>query len=478
MEDIIIIGGGIIGSLIAYNCARYHCNVLLIDKENDIANATSMANSAIIHAGYDPEDGTLKAAMNLRGARLYPSLCRDLKVDYKQIGSLVVASDEKQCERLRELQTRAEKRGIAVQLLQRDEIVKMEENIADEVKEALYCPQTAIVTPWKVAIAAVEVAIANGVKCILNEEVIAIDKENDVFTVTTSKNSYQSKMVINCAGLYADEINEMATGQRDFTISPKKGEYFVLDKTCHDFVKHVIYPTPSDAGKGVLVVPTVHGNIMLGPNAMIHDQKDDVSTSLQGLDYVKENVTKIVKNVPYEAIIHRFSGNRPVCDRHDFIIEESKVANFINVAGMESPGLASAPAIAEKVMQDFILKRFDLSKRLVVRHRQKNVVIRECSESEKQKYIDYNPRYGEIVCRCEQVSAQEIIDCIKRNCGARSVVGVKKRVRPGMGKCQGGFCEPMVIKLLSDVLKIPMEEVDYNQANSPVLVKKSEGEDA
>lgn len=477
MEDIIIIGGGIIGSLIAYNCSKFDCNVLLLEKENDIANKTSMANSAIIHAGYDPSDNTLKAEMNIKGARRYPSLCKELKVDFKQIGSLVVACDDEQMETLKRLHKQANSRGIETKIIERDEILQLEKNISDDVKQALYCAQTGIVTPWKVAIAAMETAMANQCKCELNQEVIDIRKEDDVFIVKTKDHEYRGKMVINCAGLYADKINEMVTHQKDFTMTPRKGEYFVLSRNASDFVNHVIYPTPSSKfGKGVLVVPTVHGNMLLGPNAMWQEDKEDVSTSTEGLQFVRDNISKVVKNVPFHEIIHSFSGLRPTCDRHDFIIEESSVKNFINVAGIESPGLASAPAIAEKVLEEFVLKRFDLQKRMFFAHRVKNIVMSECDSVQKERYIKQNPNYGKMVCRCEQVSEQEIVDCIRRKCGARSVVGVKKRVRPGMGKCQGGFCEPLIVKILARELKIDPSEVDYNGKGSPVLVCPSKGE--
>lgn len=473
MEDILIIGGGIVGSLIAYECSKYQCEVTLLDKENDVANATTMANSAIIHAGYDPKEDTLKARLNVRGALLYPSLCADLKVDYQRIGSLVVASSEAELQTLKTLQAKAKKRGIETEIINQAEIRAMERNIADEINYALWCPTTAIVTPWNVAIAAMEVAIANHVKCELNQRVIEIEKHKDVFVVKTEDRQYESKMVINCAGLYADQINQMVTHRADFSIVPKKGEYFVLSKLCKDFVSHVIYPTPSDVGKGVLVVPTVHGNILLGPNASVHDDKDDLSTSQVGLDFVRSNINKVVKNVPFGEIIHSFSGNRPTVDGEDFVIEESCVKHFINVAAIDSPGLASAPAIAEYVMEQFILKEFELQRRSFMKHRQRPIEIHRCSDEEKKKYVALNPRYGEMVCRCEQVSAQEVIDCIRR--GARSVVAVKKRVRPGMGKCQGGFCEPLVVSLLAQTLGISMVEVDYNQKDSPLLFEGNKG---
>ena len=475
MEDIIIIGGGIIGSLIAYNCSKYDCNVLLIEKDNDIANKTTMANSAIIHAGYDPSDNTLKAQMNVEGARKYPRLCKDLKVDFKQIGSLVVACNDDEIETIEKLHKQAEERGVNTKIIERDEILDLEKNISDQVKKALYCQQTAIVTPWKIAIAAMETAMANQCKCELNQEVIDIIKEDDVFVVKTKENEFRAKMVINCAGLYADKINEMVTHNKDFTITPRKGEYFVLSKKVREYVNHVIYPAPSKVGKGILVVPTVHGNILLGPNACEQEDKEDTSTTVEGLDFVRQNIGKIVKDVPYQEIIHSFSGLRPTCNRHDFIIEESSVENFINVAGIESPGLASAPAIAEKVLEDFVLKKFDFAKRMFFAHRVKNIVLAEFSDEKKARYIQHNPKYGKIVCRCEQVSEQEIIDCIRRNCGARSVIGVKKRVRPGMGKCQGGFCEPLVVQILARELGIDPTEVDYNGKNTPILRNSSKG---
>ncbi len=476
MEDILIIGGGIIGSLIAYQCSKFHCNVTLLDKENDIANETTMANSAIIHAGYDPEEYTMKARMNVRGARLYASLCRELKVDYKQVGSLVLARNEEELNTLRKLAQRAKKRGINTEILNRSELLMQEKNLSDEVIYGLRCPQTAIVTPWKVAIAAIETAMANQVKCELNQEVIAIEKMEDGFLVKTQEKEYRAQMVINCAGLHADDVHEMACGTRDFEILPRRGEYFVLSKDCAHFVNHVLYPCPTEAGKGVLVVPTVHGNILLGPNAENINEKENVDTTKNGLEYIRESVGHLVKNVPWGEVIHSFSGLRPASDRNDFIIEESRVKDFIDVAGIESPGLASAPAIAEYVFENFIEPKFHFSKRLYFSHRQKNIEIAKCSDADKKMYIEHNPRYGEIVCRCEQISVQEIVNCIKRNCGARSVVAVKKRVRPGMGKCQGGFCEPMVVKILAETLGISPLEVDYNKKNSPVLLAKK-GED-
>lgn len=477
MEDIIIIGGGIIGTLIACQCARFNCNVTVIDKENDIANCTSMSNSAIIHAGYDPSAGSLKEAMNVRGARLYPQLCKDLKVDYERIGSLVVGSSEEELSILKELKEKADLRGIVSNIIEQAEIRALEPNISDEVKCALYCEETAIVTPWKVAIAAMEEAMDNGAHCVFNQEIIAIKKIDDGFElVSKAGKNYQAYMVINCAGLYADDIHEMACGTRDFEITPRKGEYFVLNNNVSGYVKHVIYPTPSKVGKGVLIVPTIHGNMLLGPTAYDINSKEDVSTTQDGLSFVRGNIEKIVKNVPYQEIIHSFSGNRPSCDRNDFIIEESHVKGFIDVAGIDSPGLASAPAIAEKVVQELILPSFNFENRMVFKHRRKNVEMEKCTLEERQKYIEMNPRYGEIICRCERVSAQEIINCIKRNCGARSVVGVKKRVRPGMGKCQGGFCEPLVVKLLAETLNISPLEVDYKDEGSKVLLFKSKGE--
>lgn len=475
MEDIIIIGGGIIGSLIAYNCSKYHCNVLLLEKENDIANKSTMANSAIIHAGYDPDDYSLKAEMNIRGARKYPSLCRELKVDFKQIGSLVVAVNEDEVHTLERLHKQAEKRGIRTQMINRDEILVLEENISDDVIKALYCKQTGIVTPWKVAIAAMETAMSNQCKCELNQEVKAITVEKDGFIVKTQDHTYHAKIVINCAGIYADKINEMVTHKKDFKILPRKGEYYVLSKNASNFVKHVIYPAPTKKGKGVLVTPTIHGNILLGPTASEQIDREDNSTSERGLTFVREKVEKIVKNVPYDEIIHSFSGLRASCADNDFIIRESSVKNFINVAAIDSPGLASAPAIAEMVVNDYVLKRLNLSKRMFFAHRVKNVVINECSTDEKERYIAHNPKYGRIICRCEQVSEGEIIDCIRRKCGARSVVAVKKRVRPGMGKCQGGFCEPLVVKILAKELGISPAEVDYNEKGSPILVCESKG---
>lgn len=275
MEDIIIIGGGVIGTLIAYVCSRYNCNVTLIEKENDVANCTSMANSAIIHAGYDPQDNTLKAELNLRGAELYPSLCKELKVDYKTIGSLVVAFDEEQCEALKQLAKRAEQRGIVVSIIDGDEARRIEPNLSADVMQALFCASTAIVTPWKIAIAAMETAMGNGSRLLLNEEVKAIKHIENGYEIETTTQTLQSRLVINCAGLYADKISAMINGEAKFKIIPKKGEYYVLSKRAHSFINHVIYPVPTAKGKGVLAVPTIHGNVLLGPNANEHEDCEE-----------------------------------------------------------------------------------------------------------------------------------------------------------------------------------------------------------
>lgn len=469
MYDIIIIGAGIVGTILAKDLLQFHCKVALLDKENDVANGATNANSAIIHTGYDPEDDTLKAKLNVEGARMYESLCEELHCKYKTVGAFIVACGEEEEKHLDVLADRAKRRNIPFEWLSGDQAREKEKNLSLSVTKALNFYTTAVVYPWQISEACAEVAVNNGVELLLNHEVIGINQSQDCYIVHTSSGDLETKMIINASGIYADQIHKMVSKEIKYEMKPKRGEYYVLDNDI-SFVEHIIFPVPSKKGKGVLAVPTVYGNTLLGPNSEL---QDDTGTSRDGLAYVKENIQKTMQNVPYQKVIRTFAGLRPSSTSKDFIIEEV-IPNFIDVASIESPGLASAPAIAKYVIENFVSKRISLENNPdATQTRKKPVVMCELNDEEKNEMIRKNPLYGKIICRCESISEQEIIDCIHKPVGARSIKGVKKRVRPGMGRCQGGFCEPYVLEILARELNLSPLEVLQDGQHSNVLLEEN-----
>lgn len=468
MLDVIVIGAGIIGSLIAYDLSKYNLSIRIIDKAEDVACGATMANSAIVHAGYDPDDGTLKALLNVKGARMYESLCKDLSCHFDRIGSYVLAKSDEECELLKKLAKQCEQRGISYELHNRDEID--EPNLSDEVLLGLYCKETAIITPWEVAIAAVETAMDNGASLGLNEEVLAIEEITEGYRITTNLQVYESRMVINCAGVHSDEVQNLIY-PTSVEVKGKRGEYFVLDHPKETVVKHVIYPVPSSKGKGVLVLPTVHHNILVGPTSDFVEDKEDVATTQRGLDEVRSKASSLICNLPMHTIIRTYAGNRPSGSKHDFVIECLN-KGFVSCVGIESPGIASAPAISEYVL-NLLKKDFVFEKKETYYKRRKPVIMSELSVEQRNELIHVNPAYGRIICRCEKISEGEILDCIQRNAGATTIKGVKKRVRAGMGRCQGGFCESRVVGILARELKKDETEICLGGQGSNVLLTPS-----
>ncbi|MBP3890852.1 MAG: NAD(P)/FAD-dependent oxidoreductase [Solobacterium sp.] len=473
--DITIIGSGIIGSSIAYRLSKYDCSILVVDKENDVANEVSMANSAIVHAGHDPEEGTLKGKLNVLGSRMYPQLCKDIGAHYKPVGAFTVMHSKEQQATFDALVERAKARDIPYEVLSAEEAKKQEPNLTDEVIQVLSMPTTAIVIPWEVALKQLQVAVLNGTEVKLNCEVQSITPNEDGYTLHTNQGEIETKIIINSAGLYADEVARMV-GLEVEDVIPRRGEYFVLSHDAKNFAHHIIYPIPTAKGKGILAVPTVDENILLGPNAEGIEDKQGVNTTIEGLNYIRKELLTSVKNVPFYNIIRTFAGIRPSIASKDFIIEKP-IENFINLLGIDSPGIASAPAIAE-----YVEELLELPYPIKENYETKNPYtfrFQELSVEEKDAYIKEHPTYGNIVCRCEQVSEGEIVACIHEVLGATSIKGVKKRVRPGMGKCQGGFCQPLVLEILARELHCKPEEVQYDQlGTNPVLAWKGGREDA
>lgn len=475
MYDIIIVGAGINGGLLAHGLSKYNVKVAVLEKDNDVGNEATAANSAIVHSGHDPKSGTLKAKFNVRGNELYEDLCKELKVDFIRNGAFVVATDEAEMPKLEELYQQAVDRKVPVRKITREEAIEKEPNLSDAVIAALDLPSTGIISPWEVTIAAMEDAVNNGVDLFLGNKVVDIKKKDGYFEVVTNKNTYQTKIIINAAGLYSDDIYRMVSNQASYKVRARRGEYFVLDRAEKPVVSRTIYPLPSAKGKGVLVVPTIHDNILLGPNSDVIADKEGKDNTADALAYVKREVSKTVKNIPMHTIIRTYSGLRPTPDNHDFIIEEAKdVPGFVNLIGIESPGIASAPAISEYVIESILPKIAPLEKKSTPHiERRPWVILNRMSVEEKQAHFEKDPRFGQMICRCELVSEGEIVDVIHRNVGAKTVKAVKRRVRAGAGRCQGGFCEPRVINILARELNISPTEVLLDADESSILVGKT-----
>lgn len=470
MYDIIIIGAGISGTLIARELSRYALRTAVLERCHDIADGATMANSAIVHTGYDPEDGTLKAELNVRGALLYPQLTKDLGCLYRKVGAFVAACGKKEEEHLQILADRAERRGIRYEFLNAEEAHRREPNLSENVTQVLNFPDTAVIYPWEVAIAAMETAVKNGTELHSDCCVQKIEKTETGYLVRTDRGSFETRLVISCAGTHAEEIASMVSDEVPYHIHPRRGEYYVLDKDT-DFVHTIVFPVPGLKGKGVLAVPTVYGNVLIGPNSEPCADPDDTGHTQDGLAEVRRNIARTMKNVPFDRVIRHFAGLRPSSDLHDFVIQEyGDAPGFIDVACIESPGLASAPAIAEYVVQNFVLKKIGcrMKKDAVMTHR-RPLVMEELTQQEKNEVIRRDPSYGRIVCRCEQISEGEIRAAVRRGCGADTVKGIKKRVRPGMGRCQGGFCEPKVVEIIAGECGISPLEVRLDSGRSCIL---------
>ena len=476
MYDIAIIGAGITGSSIARELSKYNLKTVVIEKGTEVCQGTTKSNSAIVHGGYDAKVGSLKAKLNVEGNRLYKDLCTDLNVDFKQIGSLVLAFDEDEMNHVKALYERGlENKATGLKILNKEQVLEREPNVNKDVVGALLCEDAGIVCPFNLNVALMENAMQNGVELKLESEVLDITKNEDTFNIKIKdKEDIKSKYVINAAGVYADKINNMIGGD-EYYIIPRKGEYKILDKSEGKIANHVLFQCPSEKGKGVLVTQTVHGNLLIGPNANQVDDKDDKSTTKEGLEEIVNCSKKTIKDIDFRKTITSFAGLRATPNTGDFMIFASKKCkNFINAGGIESPGLASAPAVAKYVVGILEEEGLELAKNESfnpIRHKNKPFI--QMSKEEKEEIIKKDPRYKKIICRCESITEGEIVDAIHSLCGARTLDGVKRRVRPGMGRCQGGFCGPKVIEILARELNIDVEDVLKDYENSNAVLGKS-----
>ena len=471
MQDILVVGAGVIGGSIARELSKYDLNVVVLDKETDVANGTTKANSAIVHAGYDATEGTLMAKYNALGNAMFDKLSEELDFPFKRIGSLVVANSEEERNHIDELLQRGIENNIpGVRIIEKDELRKVEPKINEDAVAALLAPTGGIVGPWEMTIALMENAVDNGVKLDLNTEVLDIEKIEGGYRVITNQRNYETRCIINASGVYADKIHRMVA-EETFKIIPRRGQYFVLDKTQGELVNHVIFQCPTKLGKGVLVTPTVHGNVLAGPDAEDLSDRENLATTADRLDFVREHALKSIKELNFREGIRNFAGLRAQPSTNDFIIEEVEGAKgFIDVAGIKSPGLSSAPAIALDVVEiaKKILGDVKLNKEFKPNRRKHHEFITESAEK-KAELITQDKRYGNMICRCENITEGEIVDSIHRNVGATTVDGVKKRCRPGMGRCQGGFCGPRIQEILARELGKSLEEIVLDKADSYIL---------
>ncbi len=448
MYDVIIIGAGVVGGMIARRLAAYDLKICLLDKENDVARGATAANSAIVHAGFDAKAGTMKARMNVRGSQMMEQVCAELGVSYERNGSLVVAFENER-EEVEAIYRRGVANGVeGLRIVERDELFAMEPDLNPELSCALYAPTGAIVCPYGLTIAAVGNAMDNGAELMLNFEVVSIDRSTDGFTVTAADGrEVKTRYLVNSAGVFSDEIARML-GDDSFTVHPRRGEYMLLDKECGQTTSCTVFHTPTKMGKGVLVSPTVHGNLIVGPTATDMEDKTDTATTAEGFAAIREKAGDNVVNIPFGKVITSFCGLRSVGSTGDFIIKAEN--NAVTLGGIESPGLSSSPAIAEYVeellggMGLILTPKADYDP-----YRAPMDAFRHMSVAEKNEIIKKDSRYGRIICRCEEVTEGEMVAAIHQNPPAYDVDAVKRRTRGGMGRCQGGFCSPEVIRILA-----------------------------
>lgn len=475
MFDVIVVGGGVVGGMILRELTKYRLKVCLLEKEFDVSMGASKANSGIVHAGFDAEPNSLKAKFNVLGNKAFPKVCEQLGVKFRQNGSLVVAFAEEEKAVLEKLKERGERNGVEnLEIISRERLLQMERNISSEAKGALYAPTGGIVCPYELTIASIGNAMDNGAQLFTDFEVVGIEKIDDLFTVKSANgDEVKGKFVVNCAGLGGGKIASMV-GDNDFSIHARKGEYILLDRECGDFVNHTLFFTPTALGKGILVTQTVDNNILLGPTAE-QTNEHSTATSETGLAFVTEKARKMCPNIPLHNTITSFTGIRAYCDRNDFIIEESKsVEGVFHCIGIESPGLTASPAIAEYVVNELISKKLPLEKNPSFNgNRRADYFFKNLSIKEKNELIAKNPSYGKIVCRCEQITEGEILNAIRENPPAKDIDGVKRRTRSGMGRCQGGFCQPYIAELLAKEMGVKMEEITKKGAKSYLLTGRT-----
>ncbi len=474
MYDVLIIGCGIVGAATAFELSKYDLKVGVLERYNDVANGATKANSAILHAGFDPKPTTKMAPLNVKGVKLAKQICKDMSVEYRELPSLVLAFNERDLKHINVLYKRGLDNGVeGMKILTKEETLTLEPEVAPNVLGALYAP-AAIVNPWGYALALAEVAVVNGVKLHLSCEVKAIEKcEDSTFEVTTTGGTFRSKYIVNAAGAFSENIHEMVGGA-GFIQDNVCGQYYVLDKSEGKRVNSVIFQCPDERGKGVLVSPTVHGNLIVGPDAYRVNDGDAVATDKDTIHLLKARGMKSVPGINFREVIHEYAGVRPNTQIDDFIIEESPYCkNFVNLAGIKSPGLSAAPAIAIEATEILASCGLAMNKKDSYETKRECIAFRHLSDEEKIEVIKKNPLYGHIICRCETVTEGEIVDAIHRPIVPRSIDAIKRRCNAGMGRCQGGFCSPKVHEILARELGCSMDDIIMDEDGSYILIGRT-----
>ena len=471
--DILIIGCGVSGASCAYMLSKYDLKVAIVDKSSDIANGTTKANSAIIHAGYDPAPETLMAKLNVRGVELAKEIADKLDVPINNCGSMVLAFDDQDLAHIEKLYERGLANGVPdLQLLNSEELAEMEPEISEDAVGALLAPSSCIINPWEYCLAMAETAVRNGTELFLNTEVTGIEKGEDGFVVETTKGSFGAKYVISATGVYCAAVRGFIE-EPSYKIVPTRGQYFLLDKEEGTRVSHTIFQCPNEKGKGVLVSPTVDGNLIVGPDANI-GESDDTTTDKEGLDIIRDAARKSVPGINFRMNIKNFAGVRANSDQSDFVIERSeKYPGFIDIACIKSPGLTAAPAIGEYVVGMLAEDGLELKEKDEYIDSRTRPRLHGVSPEERQEYIAKDPAYGRIICRCETVTEGEIVAALHTPIPPTTLNGVKRRVGTGMGRCQGGFCTPKIHEIISRELGIDMLDVCLDEAGSEILKYRS-----
>ena len=476
MYDIAIIGAGVVGGMIADTLAKYDLKLCILEKESDVAMGATRANSAIVHAGFDAAEGSLKARMNVRGSEMMKDVTTRLGVKYNNNEALVVGFEHERDE-VKAIYERGLANGVkGLKFLEGEELHALEPHLNKDLTCALLATTSAIVCPYELCLAAVGNAMDNGAELMLDFEVSAIDKNGDAYTVKAADGrTVETKYIINSAGVYSDKVAAM-TGDADFTITPRRGEYMLLDKECGNFTQRTIFHTPTKMGKGILVSPTVDGNLLLGPTATDIEDKDDTSTTAEGFATIFSKASDNVAKIPFNKVITSFCGLRAVGSTGDFIIKHNE--GVITLAGIESPGLSSAPAIAEYV-DEMLVNEMGFAAEVKADYnpiRKPAHYFHELSMEKKNELIKKDPRYGRIVCRCEGITEGEIVEAIHTNPKATDVDGIKRRTRSGMGRCQGGFCSPTVVEILARENGTAFEDVTKFGKGSVINYGKTKGD--
>lgn len=469
MYDVAIIGSGIVGAACAYRLSRFNLKTVVIEKNNDVCCGTTKANSAIIHAGYDPKPNTLMARLNVEGSKMTQEICEKLDIPYKQIGSLVAAFSEEEAKTIEELYQRGVKNGVQdIKVIGKDELKKLEPNISDEAVCALYAPTAAIVNPWEYGLAMAETAVRNGTEIMLEAEVTGIDKNKNSWNIHTAKGDIEAEYVINAAGVNSDDIHNMVA-EETFRILPSAGEYYLLDKSEGTRVSHIVFQCPNKEGKGTLVAPTVHGNLIVGPNSVSGD-KEDISTKTASLDFIRETASKSVPSIAFRENIRNFTGIRANSTMNDFIIEFA-AEHFLDLAGIKSPGLSAAPAIAKMAEEMLIENGLEAVEKENFIDKRTHIVFKHLSAPVKNQVIYQNPAYGRVICRCETITEGEIIAALNSPIPPVSLDGIKRRAGSGMGRCQGGFCGPKILEIMAKFKNTDYENILQDNTGSYILTE-------